>query len=44
MKKFKICMFIDKIRRRLVYVCLGSNDVNVNIGKKKDCSLALFCV
>lgn len=24
MKKFKICMFIDRIRRKLVYVCLGS--------------------
>lgn len=24
MKKFKICMFIGRIRRKLVYVCLGS--------------------
>ena len=24
MKKFKRCMFIDRIRRKLVYVCLGS--------------------
>lgn len=24
MKKFKICMFINRIRRKLIYVCLGS--------------------
>ena len=24
MKKFKICMLIDRIRRKLIYVCLGS--------------------